>query len=997
MLISEDILQKAHIELVRLQQQNVTNESIEVEVRFGQYFDNSFSPGVTQQDFVRLKDWAIGNYPGFTFVHSIDEIYSMPYQSNVTQRITTVFDESEEPTMRYRTLKTPIQKYDFPEHFFRLSLAREDTDEESIAPGSQRVEQREKKRWSFQLNDGNFRLDLTQVTMGNSNPNYEVELEVLESKSDNLMSLNQWIRFLLHHVLYTSLLYTATEKAAVISEVNVALGSRVDYGNNIDNKLLIQARNLKLRDMVTGGLIPQTDRDVRYTVTIKADGVRKLLYIGSVGIYLVSSPNSVMKILGPSIAQQLSTWQGTVIEGEFIPIANLSPSAPEDFKRLAIYFLMYDTLSLGGDSSIQNKSLFGRLEPIQKLQDVVNPLAYDQNGQIKPRNAMLLTQKEFLQFKDRDQFYSAVSDVLTSEYPFLTDGMLFTPDNYRYDPSVSALSLPERKLTQRPDLLKWKPPDQLTMDLEVRHIATKTGPQIELLANASSRWPHKRIQSVDQIYRQLIEAGLPNRRVVFVGSSENPYNSETDLIMNELVTNAPSGTVLEFRWTQILDDASQQIARELTAGQTMVGPLSNRGQLEAIRIRYDKQTPNSIDVVLDVWGDIFSPIDLETITGQKFSLIFRYHNLEKWNLYNYVGRALPKTPVRSLLDIGSGRGGDVYKWLQNGFTHVVCVEPNEENRVELMRRLSQTKLKYLIVPTTGQDVATIVQNVKDFIPGGTVDVISYMLSLSFFFDNTESMMSIHDITNQTLRKDGYFISFTIDGAQVQTLFTDNRLYIEANSVKRANFQMIQFELRPPSREVSSEHIFVNIPDSIVTNQIEYLTDISKLTNQLSQIGLKTVSETRANRESFMTNEEMIYSTLFMSIILQREDTLYPFDQIQTMLQQGLFVNFNITADQTGVSPGNTRVEFVDKNGEHYSTIARYDQQTNQILPPVEQTDFEMIKDLLQKNAIVDFGISPDQSKVSSGNSRMFFVDQVGKIYSAIVQYNPSTNAINPPI
>jgi hypothetical protein len=1019
-IIPETTLNQIQMELLRLQQQNVEDESIEVEARFGDFYGNNFQSGVTRQTFTRLKDWALGQYRGYTLTQSIDQLYPTDDSDKSTIRHTTIYNQSGEAIEQFRMIKTRIGNHNFPEHFLRVSLSREDTDNEPPSPNVQMISQREKTRWSFLIQSGNYRLDLTEVKTvpmtGNPNDehtSYEIELEIGAPKLQNLQQFDPILKYILGQVLYTPLLYSATEKAGVISQVNLALGSHINQPNVIDNRMLIQARNLKLRDMVTGGLIPKTERDVRYTVTIKADGVRKLLYIGSQGIYLVSPTSAVMKILGPSIAQQLQTWEGTVIEGEFIPLNNLSPSAPEDYQRLMIYFLMYDTLSIGGDSRVQNQSLFERLEAIQQLERALRPLAYDRaTGEIKNKRPMLFEKKHFLQFKTKKEFYGSVADVLTTDYPFLTDGLLFTPDNYHYDAEVSRLTLADRKLNLRPDLLKWKPRDQLTIDFQVNHIASRDLPQVELLSNASTRWPIKRIRSLDHIYREQLETGNDINRVVFEGSSDHPYSSQSNLLMNDLVKYSPSGVILEFRWTPLQGENTISSASTTSS-------LSNKGQLEAIRARYDKTIPNSIDIALDVWGDIFSPVDRETIIGEKFSLIFRYHNTEKRNLYNYVGSSLPETPVKSLLDIGTGRGGDVYKWIQNGFTHVVCVEPDQENRIELNRRLSQTSLNYRIVSTIGQDVETIVQNVQDFVPGGVVDTISYMLSLSFFFDNTESISTIAEITNRTLREEGYFIAFTIDGRYVQNLFEDNRYYVEANGTRRSNFQNIQFELRPSTKEIPTQHIFVNIPDTIVTNQIEYLTNLPDLKQLFSKAGLRLISESRATKEAFLTNEEILYSSLFTSIVFQREQISvdrgfepkeYPFKQVQEMLNQQLFNTFEVSSNQEGLLSGNSRLVFIDHNGQRYETIAQYNPETNLILPPIQNEtpsslptrdppiiDFETVRGLLQRGEIERFEISQNQMGVNPGNTRMIFYDRDGNTYLTIAQYDQASNQINPPI
>ena len=101
-----------------------------------------------------------------------------------------------------------------------------------------------------------------------------------------------------------------------------------------------------------------------------------------------------------------------------------------------------------------------------------------------------------------------------------------------------------------------------------------------------------------------------------------------------------------------------------------------RKMLVPSRVRHDKIKPNSYDIASDIWSDILLPIDNETMKGNTLLLMKRYHNRIKRELF--VGNG------KYLLDIGSGRGGDINKW--KGFDKIVAVEPNPEHIKELRRR-----------------------------------------------------------------------------------------------------------------------------------------------------------------------------------------------------------------------------------------------------------------------------------------------------------------------
>ena len=1078
-LVAPNRLQEIQTLLDRLIQQDTSDAAIEIEARFGEFVGSQFTSGVDARTFVRLRDAILRQNPRtrlggrYTVTRTRDDVYR-DISSNERERFTTTFDTTGSPQQRYRLVKTRIENFDFPQHFFRIGVSREQSDQTPPPIGRPRLT-RDKVRWSVEWSGRNFmaelrrpaderrfRLDLTEVTTyypedGNplrANTVYEIEIEVLSPKRENLIYFRGAIQNILREVLGTILIYTAEEKLQVIAAFNAALGSRNPRPGEVDIRLISQARNLKARDLVEGGIVPKTNAGIRYSVTIKADGTRRFLFIDRTGVYLIGPPSDVMMLMGPADANRLQTWFGTIIEGELIPEENLSPTAPAGYHRLLVYFLMYDTLAVSqkrgdssaADTSVQSWSHASRLQYIERFERIAYGLAYNRDtGQLKP-GTMLFTMKPVHLFTNRDEFYQMVQLTLDTTYYFRTDGIIFTPDNYPYDPSVSELPLPDRKLTRRPDIVKWKPLDQLTIDFEIRHIAVSptaaqpwTGPGIELLSGVSNRWDPRRIQSLDRLYRDQIQQGFNGSRMAFQGSSGHLFNASTDLIMTDLVRSAPNGTIMEFRWTPVPGDRIPGTEADVPEGA--------RGQLEALRARADKIYPNSLDVALDVWEDIHSPLTLEVMRGTRFGLVFRYHNREKWALFNAVSqRANPKV----LLDVGSGKGGDVYKWVESGFTHVICVEPNEENRIELQRRLSETDIQFRILPTVGQDVEQIVRAVQEFSPTRMVHAVSYMLSLSFFFDQASSVASIVQIVDRTLVNGGHFIAFTIDGRYVREYFNNLQNRTNYNNVLRSRFEMIQFELRPPLPSVPVENIYIDIPGTIVRHQVEYLTDLPELRRLFGTIGLELISESRANKEKFMTREELTFSSFFTSILYRRSSqprptaspawsvqtpnvsatqqiqtsspvrtvqtpTTSPTQQIQTpttspairptpvayetaaiLLQSGRMRSFRAAPNQVGAGTGNTRLILVDQTGQEYEVVASYDSVTNSISRPV--LTYETAIAALQNRQIVNFRTDPNnQQGLSQGNTRITLIAADGREYDLVARFDPTTNNILPPL
>ena len=130
-------------------------------------------------------------------------------------------------------------------------------------------------------------------------------------------------------------------------------------------------------------------------------------------------------------------------------------------------------------------------------------------------------------------------------------------------------------------------------------------------------------------------------------------------------------------------------------------------------VRYNKLYPNSLEVALDNWKDINDPVTVETMEGKDLDLVFTYHNRVKKSLYDYA-------KGKTLLDIGSGKGGDIKKWKNANFTHIVAVEPNSDNRATFVSRRARAQMdnNIYLVPTGGEDTEAITAAVQEFIPRG---------------------------------------------------------------------------------------------------------------------------------------------------------------------------------------------------------------------------------------------------------------------------------------
>lgn len=352
------------------------------------------------------------------------------------------------------------------------------------------------------------------------------------------------------------------------------------------------------------------------------------------------------------------------------------------------------------------------------------------------------------------------------------DGFIFTPMG-EYNYHSDQLPLYKRTLRERPDVCKWKPPHRITIDFRVDAGA--------LL-----------------VYDMNLKKEVP-----FKGSAINPLNGISPLFNNY------KGKIVESYYDVVC--------------KLMI----------PIKWREDKDGPNRLDIAESNWLDIHDPILDDDLKGRSIELVKKYHNQVKNSLYGLptIYPPLLSLPINyKLLDIGGGRGGDLHKWFRSKASHVYTVEPNEDNLKELKSRLQSFKGDVTIIPTIGEDTETIVSTV------GKVDVISLMLSLSFF--SGDHLDALVNTIASTLKVGGLVIFLTIDGSK-----------LKSGQFNEAKFTIINHMVQ------------VEIP-GIVGKQWEFLVDLSVLTEKLSQYGIELVETRPATDELLLSADNMSYTSLF---------------------------------------------------------------------------------------------------------------------------------------
>ena len=617
---------------------------------------------------------------------------------------------------------------------------------------------RSKKRTSFPLYGGTMRADFTEV-----GDKYELELELLTLPSLN--QLNSVISVILKQLDDTLTVYSQTEKRDLISWVNRILGGR---GSIIDPSRLTQARDLKIDDLVYGGVVGNPDN--AYTLTHKVDGVRKLLIINKTGIWLALADqvNLVSR-------QYIRELEGTILDGELVPPDRRYPGAPTS----PLWYIPYDSLAqaapTGVTTAIQQQPHVKRLNYAQAVSDYFKRAG----GKV-----LAINTKSFKTVTTAEEFFTLYRELsaqqLTtgsdSTLSYKTDGLILTPTNAPYLNGSAALPLKDRILSRVPDVCKIKPIDLLTVDL---------------------------LFSEGQLY--AVNRG---ELVPFTGNRSFPLMG--------FEANVPDGTIVEFSYRE--------------------------GKLVEYRLRPDKRSPNTLEVALDIWYNFHHPISSQLLSGNTFDLVRRYHNRLKRQLLS-MGQG-------TLLDIGSGKGGDVSKW--GDYSHIYAVEPTHVE--ELRERAKKLGDRVTIIQARGQDTDLIARQVD------RVDTIALMNSLSFFWKDSDTLDGLIRTIKRFLKPGGKILFLAIDGDLVDQTFRP----LHGPEINQLQLGPAKLVYQPPS-------LYIDIPGTIVVEQTEWP---ARLDDLYLRLGYPYVGARRADGERFLTQAESLFSQLFSYGIISSSEMSY---------------------------------------------------------------------------------------------------------------------------
>ena len=729
--------------------QDALAKNNEFEIRFGKFYQSK-----------QTNKTAFESNVDIPFFYSLKKVFDASFEKTVKDTKETVY--KNEVNNKYRgnikvivdlsdnsetiMLKNTIKKYDVYDYDFRYSVAYEKTQNVNINVNLDNYETiRYKHRISYDLPFGH--LDLTIVNQEMPDKTYiqkhEVELEITKDDIDSIINYITLISQIRQNNFYIT---PNSERRTIINEYKSCTNTVYFVGAQPESLCKDKISNLYKYE---------------YSVTDKADGDRVFLFVNQMGdVYFMD--NNLNKIFKTDIKCDKQKGGISILDGEMVRVDN------------QIYFLAFDIFYFNNTDLRGNNDylLKRRLEILQNL-------------------VKSFSKTKFYSVICKDYYFgnvfSASKKILDSvnEMKCKNDGLIFTPVNEPYP-----------KTKKWSSLLKWKPAELNTIDF----FAVKIGSD-----NNIGKW---------QLY---VQGTLPSKDTFDKGALPDKRQTTQIVLFDiEKLSGTNEQNVVTYQ-TTFPDNLIDETTNTYYINNTVIEFVwnSNDKKFVPLRTRWDKTNNpkkhgNYSKVACNIWNNIHNPIDKDFLcqfysSKQKdksdvyFEKMRRFHNKIKEQLYNKYCKN-----TNWLLELCSGKGGDMHKWTFNNIKNVHGYDISDRNITECKRRINglskqdRASLNYNFynLDLTKDDSCDIIykNNPSNF------DVICCQFGFHYFFECKNHFDNIMKILDTSLHTDGYFIITFLDDTRINELFEESKrtcsyeqngeviYFLERESVRQGTLQ-----------------------------------------------------------------------------------------------------------------------------------------------------------------------------------------------------------------
>ena len=564
------------------------------------------------------------------------------------------------------------------------------------------------------------------------NGKYEIEIEVLNDKISSIETAQQLNKLLKHITKYilsglqnTNYPVSYKELHDISIQYLQLIHGREHTQENTTPKDFIgpssttlQAANIAPININAAFVNIRTN----YTVTDKADGDRKMLYITDIGrIYLITTQLNIEFTGAITTNHDLFN---TLFDGEHIK-HNKRKQFINLYAAFDIYFLNGKDVRILEFSPSSSDTLPSNFRWSLLNMAITNLGAFLINTKNPP--PIRIEKKKFYEGTETQSIFAACnlinSQINKQQYEYETDGFIFTPTNLGVGLSQPGQRPKSYKHTWEYSL-KWKPAEFNTIDFFITTKKLQTG--AEYIGNKfEGGLDTASLNQIVQYKTIILRVGFDIKKHGYLNPCQNIINNDYPLRSDiddeeryKPVQFTPSNpydpnagiTNIELK----LDSANEKQMfteeNEVIEDNTIVEfryditrPVQWRWV--PLRIRYDKTAElragyknygNAYHVAQNNWYSIHNPITIDMLTtgnnipneladddiyynqvkGRKVTKALRdFHNL-------FVKNVLIlsiSTPGNTLIDYAVGKGGDIPKWISANLSFVFGLDSSKDN------------------------------------------------------------------------------------------------------------------------------------------------------------------------------------------------------------------------------------------------------------------------------------------------------------------------------
>jgi len=575
----------------------------------------------------------------------------------------------------------------------------------------------------------------------NNAERYEIELEIDNSRvgtgsvykeKDKLMEvLRKVIRIVLSGLQGTKFPISYYERNQILHEY-----MRVVHGSEY------KKRWVKPKDFIgpssftlqLENILPESETSVvpnihkGYTVTDKADGDRKLLFISSLGrIYLIDTNMNVTFIGSKTIEKKLFH---SIIDGEHIKY-DKNGNFINLYACFDVYYINKNSVREYKfiPNSIEEDTSKYRLPLLDKMVELMKPRSILDSGETKENvksTDFKIQCKNFYMGTDAVSIFEGCSKILSNVkeglFEYNTDGLIFTPVDKAVGSGKIGVAGPLKKIAWDYSF-KWKPAEFNTIDFLVSIKKDKNGKD-EVHHIFQDGRNLQGIQEVIQYKTLILRCGYDETKHGFL----NPFQDIVeDKIKNpEDIDNEDTYKPVPFRPTNpydenacftniiltedgnklyLLTEEQEYFEEDMIVEFKYVQSNKDGWKWVPLRVRYDKTSllrngepeyGNAYHVANSNWNSIHHPVTEKMIsTGEDIPLhiisedvyynrsneetstqgLRDFHNLYvKKNLIVGVSRR-----GDTLIDVAVGKAGDLSKWIRANLSFVFGIDYSKDN------------------------------------------------------------------------------------------------------------------------------------------------------------------------------------------------------------------------------------------------------------------------------------------------------------------------------